>query len=183
LQKRYSAEAWLATFLATFAIFLVFSERIFSRLRSTFTGFGPLCVYYFCYFFANNTRCESLTNAIPAATRSRVSNGREVLPGVDQRSAVARRYRDLIGAIVTDQGGAAQLSEARMQLVRRFAAASVLAEQMEARLACGERIDISEHALLCSSLVRLSSRIGINRMSKSVETLADYLAANYEAPP
>jgi hypothetical protein len=29
--------------------FLVFSERIFSRLRSTFTGFGPLCVYYFCY--------------------------------------------------------------------------------------------------------------------------------------
>ena len=49
IAKRYSAEhGWLLSSLLSL-FFLVFSERIFSRLRSTFTGFGPLCVYYFCY--------------------------------------------------------------------------------------------------------------------------------------
>src|SRR5229473_2671693 len=41
--------SWLLSSLLSL-FFLVFSERIFPRLRSTFTGFGPLCVYYFCYF-------------------------------------------------------------------------------------------------------------------------------------
>src|SRR6266550_7081031 len=41
---------FLATFLATFPIFCEISERIFSRLRSNFTGFSPLCLCYFCYF-------------------------------------------------------------------------------------------------------------------------------------
>jgi hypothetical protein len=55
-----------------------------------------------------------------AQARSRLSNGRDVLPDVDGRSVVARRYRDIIGAVVFDQGGAEQLSEARLQLIRRF---------------------------------------------------------------
>jgi hypothetical protein len=117
----------------------------------------------------------------PPATKSRLTNGRDVLPGVDQRSAIARRYRDLIGAIVSDQGGVELLAEARVQLIRRFAAASVIAEQMEARLANGEEIDISEHALLCSTLVRVSSRIGINRRAKDLTpTLERYLSDTQE---
>ena len=60
------------------------------------------------------------------------------------------------------------MSEARRQLVRRFAAAAVLAEQLESKLANGQAIDLQEHALLCSSLVRLSARIGINRMPKNL---------------
>jgi hypothetical protein len=111
-----------------------------------------------------------------AVNRSRVSNGADILPGVDQRSAIARRYRDLCSLIVADQGGQVRMSEARLQLVRRFAAASVLAEQMEARLVSGEQIDLQEHALLCSSLVRLAQRIGINRAMKDVSpTLADIM--------
>jgi hypothetical protein len=78
--------------------------------------------------------------------RSRVSNGRDVLPDCDGRSTIARRYRDIAGAILTDQGGIDTCSESRKQLIRRFAAAAVLAEQMEARLARGEQIDIAEHA-------------------------------------
>src|SRR6266480_3166466 len=42
----------IATFLATFTIFCEISERIFSRLRSNFTGSSPLCLCYFCYFHA-----------------------------------------------------------------------------------------------------------------------------------
>src|SRR6478609_6276202 len=66
------------------------------------------------------------------SARSRVTNGRELLPQVDGRSLVARRYRDISHAIMVDQGGANACSEARLQLIRRFAAAAVMAEQMEA---------------------------------------------------
>lgn len=89
---------------------------------------------------------------------------------------VARRFRDISGALVVDQGIADRLTEARTQLIRRFAAAAVIAEQMEAKLARGEEIDIGQHALLCSSLVRLAQRIGIDRrVLKDVMSLADIL--------
>ncbi len=105
--------------------------------------------------------------------RSRVSNGRDVLPDVDGRSIIARRYRDIMGAILSDQGGVAQCSESRLQLVRRFAAAAVLAEQLEARLANGETIDIAEHATLSSTLVRLAAKIGIDRVAKDIGVTLD----------
>ena len=38
------------------------------------------------------------------SNRSRVSNGKEILPGIDQRSQVARRYHDIASAIAVDQG-------------------------------------------------------------------------------
>jgi len=108
--------------------------------------------------------------------RSRVSNGTDILPDVDGRSLIARRYRDIIGAILVDQGGVDQCSESRKQLVRRFAASAVLAEQMEARLANGEEIDVATHALLVSSLVRVAQRIGIDRVAKDIgPTLSDIL--------
>lgn len=108
--------------------------------------------------------------------RSRVTNGADVLPDVDGRSAVARRFRDIATAIAIDQGGADRLSEARLQLIRRFAASAVLAELVEARLARGEEIDLAEHAQLCSNLVRLAQRIGLGRHAKTVTpTLREYL--------
>ena len=111
--------------------------------------------------------------------RSRVSNGRDLLPGIDGRTIIARRYRDITAAILTDQAGADQCSEARLQLVRRFAATAVLAEEMEARLANGEQISIEQHATLSSTLVRLASRIGIDRRQRDVTpTLAEYLASH-----
>jgi hypothetical protein len=107
--------------------------------------------------------------------RSRMTNGTALLPDIDGRSAIARRFKDITSAILADQGGADQCSQSRLQLVRRFAAAAVLAEQLESRLANGEQIDIQEHALLCSTLARLASRIGIERRARDVTTLADYL--------
>jgi hypothetical protein len=110
------------------------------------------------------------------ARKSRITNGRDLLPNIDGRSVIARRYRDIVSAILVDQGGADQCSESRVQLIRRFAAAAVLAEQMESRLANGEQIDINEHATLSSTLVRLASRIGIDRRAKDIgPTLSDIL--------
>ena len=86
------------------------------------------------------------------ARKSRITNGKDLLPNIDGRSVIARRYRDIVSAILADQGGADRCSESRQQLIRRFAAAAVLAEQLEGRLANGEQIDIAEHATLSSTL-------------------------------
>jgi len=113
--------------------------------------------------------------------RSRVTNGHDVLPNVDGRSEIARRYFDISSAIISDQGGLDRLAEARLQLIRRFSASAVMAEQLEAALARGETIDIGQHALLVSSLCRLSNRIGINRRAREVlPTLEGYLEAHAE---
>lgn len=117
----------------------------------------------------------SLTPRKPVA-RSRVSNGKDILPGCDGRGLIARRYRDICAALASDQGGADRMSEARVQLCRRFAAAACMAEAMESKLANGEVIDIAEHSLLSSTLVRLASRIGINRTTHElVPSVAQYI--------
>jgi hypothetical protein len=114
--------------------------------------------------------------------RSRISNGKDLLPNVDGRSIIARRFRDISNAILADQAGIDQCSEARLQLIRRFAACAVIAEQMEAALARGEPINIAEHSQLSSTLTRLASRIGIERRSRNVTpTLSDYLRTKHEA--
>ena len=109
--------------------------------------------------------------------RSRLSNNKDLLPNVDGRSVIYRRFRDICLAVASDQGGLDSLSEARLQLVRLFSAACVLAEQIEADLANGQDIDVERHALLCSTLTRLAQRIGIDRRARTLNpTVAEYLA-------
>jgi hypothetical protein len=121
---------------------------------------------------AHNARLEARMRAragsAKAQARSRISNGLDILPNVDGRSTIARRYRDISYAIVSDMGGADMCSESRLQLIRRFAAAAVIAEQMESRLARGEQISVERHCLLSSTLVRIAHRIGIERQARDV---------------
>jgi hypothetical protein len=127
----------------------------------------------------------SRTNKPDAATtqraptaRSRVSNGRDILPGIDGRSPTARRYRDVLSALVVDQGGADRMSEARVQLCRRFAASACMAEAMEADLVNGKQIEIGGHCLLSSTLVRLANRIGLSREARNITpSVGEYLEA------
>ena len=123
------------------------------------------------------------TQGLPLAAkapsaRSRITNHRDVLPNIDGRSGAARRYRDILAAVIADQGGFDRMAEARVQLVRRFAACAVLCESQEARLASGEELDISEYSTLTSTLVRVAQRIGINRIAKDITpNLQEYTAA------
>ena len=50
-------------------------------------------------------------------TRSRVTNGRQLLANIDGRSAEARRYRDIVMSFADDLGGAVGLTEAQRALV------------------------------------------------------------------
>lgn len=67
------------------------------------------------------------------------------------------------------------MSEARAQLVRRFAALAVQAEMLEAELARGGSVSIADQTQIASTLVRLASRIGIGRATRVVPDLRDYL--------
>jgi len=89
-----------------------------------------------------------------------VTNQKDLLPGLDGRSASARRFRDLVNAFVADMGGLDRCSEIKLGLVRRLAATTVQAEMLEARMVNGEAIDIATLCTLASTTVRLSQRLG-----------------------
>lgn len=72
-----------------------------------------------------------------AYARSRLSNGSDLLPDLDQRSASARRYRDLVASFTSDTGLGDALSEAQKQLIRRAASLSLACERLEAEIVGG----------------------------------------------
>src|SRR4051812_24552417 len=124
---------------------------------------------------ASSPLCE-----LPARARSAVTNHTGLLPGLDGRSATARRFRDLVNAFVADMGGLDRCSEIRLGLVRRLAATTVQAEMLEARMVNGEAIDIATLCTLASTTVRISQRLGLNRVAKdATPSLATYL----QSPP
>lgn len=110
------------------------------------------------------------------AGRTALTNGKDLLPDVDGRSLLYKRFKEIARLVAADQGGLDALSEARVQLVRRFAATCVMAEQIEADMCNGLEIDINQHTAISSTLVRLGSRIGIDRRAKNITpNLTDYL--------
>jgi hypothetical protein len=70
-----------------------------------------------------------------AAFRSAVTNGSAVLAGVDERSAWARRFRDLIRTHEADLGGRAVLSEGQRAIVRRACLLQCTLELMKTKIA------------------------------------------------
>ena len=115
---------------------------------------------------------------LPLRARSAVTNHKDLLPGLDGRSATARRFRDLVNAFVADMGGIERCSEVRLGLVRRLAATTVQAEMLEARMVNGDAIDIATLCTLASTTVRLSQRLGLERRARNVTpSLGQYLAA------
>jgi hypothetical protein len=101
--------------------------------------------------------------------RARLTNARELLlDQVDGRSALYRRYRDVANAILADQGGIEQCSESRKYLIKRFAAAAVLSEQIETKIVNGEEVDVAEFAQLSSTLVRITNHLGLERVPRVI---------------
>lgn len=71
----------------------------------------------------------------PSKLRSALTNGRDVLAEIDGRTAIARRYRDLIELHTSDLGGADHLSEGQHALIRRVATMTVQLELLESKFA------------------------------------------------
>ena len=114
--------------------------------------------------------------AAAPALRSRVTNHADLLPGVKGTSSGARRFRDLVNSFIADMGGPDRCSDIKLGLLRRLAAVTVQAEMLEAKMVNGEQVDIGMLCTLASTTVRLSQRLGLERVAKDVGmTLADYL--------
>ena len=108
--------------------------------------------------------------------KSRVTNDKALLPDIDGRSSAARRYRDLVGAFIADMGGPDQCGDIKLGLLRRLAAVTVQAEVLEARMVNGEPVDVATLCQLASTAMRLSARLGLERVPKNVTTtLGDML--------
>ena len=83
------------------------------------------CVRTVSGFYDARERILSLTSEAIDQTskgKSAISNGtRLFIDGLDGRSALARRYRDLVAEFVSDLGGADVISAAQRAIVRRAA--------------------------------------------------------------
>jgi hypothetical protein len=120
-------------------------------------------------------------------SRSRVTNGTELLPDVDGRSKWVRRLRDLIGLHLSDVGGeGAAISEAQKSLIRRAATLEVELERLEAEFARRGGAEIASLDLYqrtTGNLRRLLESLGLERRQRDVTpTLEQYLAGTKALP-
>jgi len=113
--------------------------------------------------------------------RSRISNGSQLLAGVDGRSTWARRLRDLIELHTNDLGGDANISEAERAIVRRASVLIVELERMETAFALANgapniaTLDAYQRA--AGNLRRLLEALGLERRQRDVTPrVREYLA-------
>ena len=115
----------------------------------------------------------------PLTVRSAVTNDPLMLRGVDGRSMVARRYRDVAIALADDLGGQDKLSEPTKILVRQAAAMTVQVEAIQAKIVAGEDIDLEQLTRLSNVLGRTLQRLGLK---KGAPKPTSPLAAHFARP-
>ena len=112
--------------------------------------------------------------------RSRISNHRDLLPNLMGTSSGARRFRDLVNAYISDAGGIENVSAVKLDLIRRLAAITVQCELLESAALQGQKVDISILCTLASTSVRISSRLGLERVPREVENLQTVIQKDLE---
>jgi hypothetical protein len=118
----------------------------------------------------------------PPATRAAISNGKHMLPGIDGRSAAARRYRDLVADLADDLGGIASLSAADLALVRQAAACTMQAEQLQAAIVNGKPVDSNLLVRVSNTLARTMAALQRKSRKTAGRSIKDYLAARATSP-
>jgi hypothetical protein len=116
------------------------------------------------------------------ALRARITNHKDLLPGLDGRTSAARRFRDLVSSYIADMGGLDCCSEIKLGLLRRLAAVTVQAELLEAKMINGEPVDVSTLCTLASTVVRISQRLGLKRVPRNVTPSLQGYLTNRTAP-
>jgi hypothetical protein len=115
----------------------------------------------------------------PLTVRSAVTNDPLLLRGVDGRSVVARRYRDVAIALADDLGGQDKLSEPSKILVRQAAALTVQVEALQTRIVSGEDVNLEQLTRLSNVLGRTLQRLGLK---KPRPTPSSPLARHFSRP-
>jgi len=87
---------------------------------------------------------------------------------LDGRTGPAKYFDRLVMAIETDLAGPEQLSAIERVLIEAYAGSAVSLQHLNAKLALGQEIDISEHAACVGALVRVAARLGLQRRARDV---------------
>jgi hypothetical protein len=87
-----------------------------------------------------------------------------------------RACNRLVSEIEADLGGRDQLSAIELTLIEGYAGAAVALQDMNARRALGQPIDLAEHSQVASTMVRIASRLGLRKRMRDVTpSLGDIL--------
>lgn len=121
----------------------------------------------------------------PAVSRSRITNGSELLPGVDGRSVWARLHRDLIETLADHLGGADRLSEPERFTIRRAATLEVELIHLESAFASTRAAgnaptagELDLYSRLSNTQRRVLEAIGYDRrLRDAVPDLHSYVEA------
>jgi hypothetical protein len=97
------------------------------------------------------------------------------LTDLDQRTASARRAKELMQALTDDLGGSDALTAAQGELIQRAALLGAFLEDCEARWLAGEAVDVPAWLSATDRQRRLLETLGIERRQKPVMDLKTYL--------
>lgn len=103
--------------------------------------------------------------------RSRITNGKAFVPGVDGRSGWVRRARDIQAQLVQDRGGQSLVSAAEALIMRRAAVLEAELERMEGIFAAAGEADNAQLGLyqtVANTQRRLLEAIGLERRARDV---------------
>lgn len=140
--------------------------------------------------YTDNRQVRSARLYKPTA-RSKITNGRVILPNVDGRTFWVRRYRDIVALFESDQGGHEAVSEAVRAIIRRASALCVELERLEMLFAsAGEATpqQLELHGRTSNTLRRLLEAVGSVGLQRrprditpSVEDYVRHIAEQEEA--
>jgi hypothetical protein len=105
----------------------------------------------------------------------------QTVSDVDGRYRIAKRLRQIMAALVSALAALTSAPRSRHSCFAALLRAAPWPEDIEARLAAGEEVDVERHAVLCSVICRLATRIGLTRVPREIEPLNRHLEQKYGA--
>jgi hypothetical protein len=105
--------------------------------------------------------------------QSRVTKGKELLPGIDGRSRWARRLHDLVANHVQDLGGPKHVTQSQFALIRAAATTTIILEKWELQFATEGTVNIADllgYQTTLNSLRRVLETLGLARVNPPPDT-------------
>lgn len=99
--------------------------------------------------------------------RSRVTNGKTLLAGMDGRTKWAKRLHDLVANHVADLGGPSNITQSQFVLIKSAANATIVLEQWELQFAKASTASLPEllaYLSVMNSLRRTYETLGLDRV-------------------
>jgi hypothetical protein len=85
---------------------------------------------------------------------------------LDRRCNAVQQFDHLANQITADLGH--DLTAVERKLVEAFVGAAIVLDSLNARVLLGEQVSLAEHAQTVSAMVRVASRLGLQRRAKDI---------------